>query len=75
MANSEKKRKHKHSDDKEHKHKKSKKSSKIVHVKEGKNKGSAFTELKVKLYVHLAPMWSEKIMDGVNETLNAFLMK
>ncbi|KAI9006239.1 hypothetical protein CLU79DRAFT_712857 [Phycomyces nitens] len=36
---------------------------------------SSFSEMVVKLYLHLAPMWAGKIMEGVNEQLNAFLMK
>lgn len=36
---------------------------------------SAFLEVSVKLYMHLAPMWIGKTLDGINEQLNAFLMK
>ncbi|KAI8968498.1 hypothetical protein BDF20DRAFT_896729 [Mycotypha africana] len=36
---------------------------------------SCFSEVVVQLYLHLAPMWSGKTMEGVNEQLNAFLMK
>ncbi|ORX47976.1 hypothetical protein DM01DRAFT_1309926 [Hesseltinella vesiculosa] len=76
MPSIEKKRKHKHSDEKS---KKKHKSSGIVHVSHGKDdkasKDSAFSEVSIRLYVHLAPMWNGKTMDGVNETLNAFLMK
>ncbi|CAO3609937.1 unnamed protein product [Cunninghamella echinulata] len=37
--------------------------------------GSSFSEVVVKLYIHLAPIWAGKTMDGINDQLNAFLMK
>jgi hypothetical protein len=36
---------------------------------------SAFSEVSIRLYIHLAPMWVNKPIEGVNEQLNAFLMK
>ncbi|KAI8393316.1 uncharacterized protein BYT42DRAFT_550615 [Radiomyces spectabilis] len=81
MAIEDKKRKHKHEkkEKKDKSHKKHK-SSKIVQVQSEKKPASSvvsssFSEVNAKLYLHLAPMWSGKVMDGVNEQLNAFLMK
>lgn len=36
---------------------------------------SAFSEVSIRLYIHLAPMWISKPVEGINEQLNAFLMK
>lgn len=36
---------------------------------------SAFSEVSIRLYIHLAPMWVSKPVEGINEQLNAFLMK
>ncbi|KAI7864764.1 hypothetical protein BDF14DRAFT_1831860 [Spinellus fusiger] len=83
MPTDEKKRKHKsekthkESSEKPHKQKKQK-TAKIVQVQSAApstSPSSSFTEMVVKLYLHLAPMWSGKIMEGINEQLNAFLMK
>ncbi|CEP07507.1 hypothetical protein [Parasitella parasitica] len=82
MANEEKKRKHKDSSEKNHK-KKHKSITKIIAPSSpvssvGSTTSSAttsFSEVVVKLYLHLAPMWSGKTIEGVNEQLNAFLMK
>jgi DNA-directed RNA polymerase I subunit RPA43 len=82
MAIEEKKRKHKESSEKSHK-KKHKSITKIIApTSPASSIGSAspavstsFSEVVVKLYLHLAPMWSGKTMEGVNEQLNAFLMK
>lgn len=82
MAIEEKKRKHKESSEKSHK-KKHKSITKIIAPSSPVSSvGSAaptvatsFSEIVVKLYIHLAPMWSGKTTEGVNEQLNAFLMK
>ncbi|KAI8097184.1 uncharacterized protein BX664DRAFT_275738 [Halteromyces radiatus] len=86
MVTDERKRKHKH-EKKEHKDKDRKKhKSHAIVVDSGKRRTSvaqvnlptglsSFSEVVIKLYIHLAPMWSGKTMDGVNEILNAFLMK
>ncbi|CAO3623477.1 unnamed protein product [Cunninghamella blakesleeana] len=37
--------------------------------------GSSFSEVVVKLYIHLAPIWAGKAIDGINDQLNTFLMK
>ncbi|KAG0170938.1 hypothetical protein DFQ28_009784 [Apophysomyces sp. BC1034] len=76
MALEEKKRKHKH-DKKEKKDKSQKKQkTKVVEVQPAPSlPTSSFSEIVAKLYIHLAPMWSGKVMDGVIEQLNAFLMK
>lgn len=71
MSVEEKKRKHKGNSEKRHK-KKHKSERRISLVQPG---STPFSEVVVKLYVHLAPMWSEKTLEGVNEQLNAFLMK
>ncbi|KAI9483882.1 MAG: hypothetical protein EXX96DRAFT_560064 [Benjaminiella poitrasii] len=82
MAIEEKKRKHKDSSEKKSK-KKHKSSTKII-VEESPapssspaipQASSSFSEIVVKLYLHLAPMWAGKTMEGVIEQLNAFLMK
>jgi DNA-directed RNA polymerase I subunit RPA43 len=82
MAVEEKKRKHKDSSEKSSK-KKHKSITKIIApTSPVSSVGSAapiastsFSEVVVKLYLHLAPVWSGKTMEGVNEQLNAFLMK
>lgn len=82
MAIEEKKRKNKDSSDKSSK-KKHKSITKIVApssptspiVSAAPVASTSFSEIVVKLYLHLAPMWSGKTMEGVNEQLNAFLMK
>ncbi|KAF1802092.1 hypothetical protein V8B55DRAFT_1476918 [Mucor lusitanicus] len=82
MAIEEKKRKHKDSSEKSHK-KKHKSITKIVAPSSPVSSvgspapavATSFSEVVVKLYLHLAPMWSGKTMEGVNEQLNAFLMK
>lgn len=82
MAIEEKKRKHKDSSEKSHK-KKHKSITKIVAPSSPASSvgspaptvATSFSEVVVKLYLHLAPMWSGKTMEGVNEQLNAFLMK
>jgi hypothetical protein len=83
MAVEEKKRKHKDSSEKKSSKKKHKSVTKIIApTSPASSVGSAapiastsFSEVVVKLYLHLAPMWSGKTMEGVNEQLNAFLMK
>lgn len=82
MAVVEKKRKHKDSSEKSHK-KKHKSITKIIApsspassaASTSQTVSSSFSEVVVKLYIHLAPMWSGKATEGVNEQLNAFLMK
>ncbi|KAI9351680.1 hypothetical protein BD770DRAFT_393836 [Pilaira anomala] len=82
MAIEEKKRKHKDSSEKSHK-KKHKSITKIIAPSSPTTSitstapivATSFSEVVVKLYLHLAPMWSGKTMEGVNEQLNAFLMK
>ncbi|EIE80347.1 hypothetical protein G6F55_011936 [Rhizopus delemar] len=85
MAVEEKKRKHK--DKSEKKSKKKHKSSKSIEVPSSSTEvlttvissesssSSSFSEVIARLYIHLAPMWAGKVMEGVNEQLNAFLMK
>ncbi|ORY93036.1 hypothetical protein BCR43DRAFT_496220 [Syncephalastrum racemosum] len=88
MAKEEKKRKHK--EHKEHKekssksHKKSKKTSpedsvkestKVIHVATPITAHSSFSQIEVKLYLHLAPLWANNPMEGITEQLNAFMMK
>ncbi|KAI8347327.1 hypothetical protein BD560DRAFT_411084 [Blakeslea trispora] len=85
MSIEEKKRKHKDSSEKSSKKKQKKSSTKIttpvLPVTSTSTTAllptvsSSFSEVVVKLYLHLAPMWSGKTMEGVNEQLNAFLMK
>ncbi|OBZ84940.1 DNA-directed RNA polymerase I subunit rpa43 [Choanephora cucurbitarum] len=85
MSIVEKKRKHKDSSEKSSKKKQKKSSTKIVApvlpatstltTTSLPTVSSSFSEVVVKLYLHLAPMWSGKTMEGVNEQLNAFLMK
>jgi DNA-directed RNA polymerase I subunit RPA43 len=84
MATDDKKRKHKNDKKEKKEHKKHKSSSTIVETKRRHSSihtatlpgtSSSFSEVIIKLYIHLAPMWSSKPMDGVNEILNAFLMK
>ncbi|KAI8347186.1 hypothetical protein EDC96DRAFT_468115 [Choanephora cucurbitarum] len=85
MSIEEKKRKHKDSSEKSSKKKQKKSSTKIVApvlpatstltTTSLPTVSSSFSEVVVKLYLHLAPMWSGKTMEGVNEQLNAFLMK
>lgn len=82
MAIEEKKRKHKDSSEKSHK-KKHKSITKIIAPSSPASSvgsttpaaATSFSEVVAKLYLHLAPMWSGKTMEGVNEQLNAFLMK
>ncbi|KAG1445821.1 hypothetical protein G6F56_009779 [Rhizopus delemar] len=81
---SEKKRKHKESSEKS---KKKHRSSKVIEVPSSSNEistivetsnassTSSFSQVVARLYIHLAPMWAGKAMEGVNEQLNAFLMK
>jgi DNA-directed RNA polymerase I subunit RPA43 len=66
-----KKRKHADNDD----HAASKKSRLTVLDSNPVPALSAFSEVSVKLYLHLAPMWIGKTVEGINEQLNAFLMK
>ncbi|KAF7723751.1 hypothetical protein EC973_001727 [Apophysomyces ossiformis] len=77
MASDEKKRKHKNEkkEKKDKSHKKQK--TKVVEVQPtpAPLPTSSFSEIVARLYIHLAPMWSGKVMDGVIEQLNAFLMK
>ncbi|KAI8076723.1 uncharacterized protein B0P05DRAFT_545584 [Gilbertella persicaria] len=81
MAIEEKKRKHKESSEKssKKKHKSATKittpASPVTTIATTPTVSSSFSEVVVKLYLHLAPMWSGKTMEGVNEQLNAFLMK
>ncbi|KAI7904285.1 uncharacterized protein BX663DRAFT_432106 [Cokeromyces recurvatus] len=83
MATEEKKRKHKDSSEKKKSKKKHKSSTTIVETTPAAPSGSpviqqvssSFSEIVVKLYLHLAPMWAGKTMEGVIEQLNAFLMK
>ncbi|KAI9272475.1 hypothetical protein BY458DRAFT_474302 [Sporodiniella umbellata] len=85
---SEKKRKHK--DKSEKKSKKKHRPSEVIEVPSSQaeiltsvtstntidlSTASSFSEVVAKLYIHLAPMWAGKTMEGVNEQLNAFLMK
>ncbi|KAG2200061.1 hypothetical protein INT47_007706 [Mucor saturninus] len=82
MAIVEKKRKHKDGSEKSSK-KKQKSITKIIAPGSPASSvtvatptaATSFSEVVVKLYLHLAPMWSGKTMEGVNEQLNAFLMK
>ncbi|KAI8342585.1 hypothetical protein BC941DRAFT_509480 [Chlamydoabsidia padenii] len=89
MSIDDKKRKHSHDKSekkakkskKDKEHKKHKSTSTIVETTTRRpsssqpNVSSSFSEVSIKLYIHLAPMWSGKTMEGVNEILNAFLMK
>lgn len=82
MAIEEKKRKHKDGSEKSSK-KKQKSITKIIAPGSPATSvtvttptaATSFSEVVVKLYLHLAPMWSGKTTEGVNEQLNAFLMK
>lgn len=82
MAIEEKKRKHKDGSEKSSK-KKQKSITKIIAPSSpaasvtvaAPTAATSFSEVVVKLYLHLAPMWSGKTTEGVNEQLNAFLMK
>lgn len=73
----EKKRKRKDKSEKSHKkkHKKEKTSHSNIVSATHQTISSPFSEIVVKLYMHLAPMWAGKTVEGVNEQLNAFLMK
>ncbi|ORE05568.1 hypothetical protein BCV72DRAFT_276113 [Rhizopus microsporus var. microsporus] len=82
MAVEEKKRKHK--DKSEKKSKKKHKADKETRIEtpsatisavSTNAPASSFSEVHARLYIHLAPMWAGKTMEGVNEQLNAFLMK
>ncbi|KAH8553322.1 hypothetical protein BGW37DRAFT_257619 [Umbelopsis sp. PMI_123] len=53
----------------------SKKSRMTVLNAKPRSEFSAFSEVSIRLYIHLAPMWVNKPIEGVNEQLNAFLMK
>ncbi|ORZ20257.1 hypothetical protein BCR42DRAFT_408339 [Absidia repens] len=79
MPKDDKKRKHKHDKKEKQGHKEHKNSSIIMKTKLRRSSvqttSSSFSEVVITLYIHLAPMWSGKPMDGVNEILNAFLMK
>ena len=84
MVLKEKKRKHKDKSEKSKKKHKSRKSietsacteiSTITAPNHSFEPNSSFSEVVAKLYIHLAPMWAGKTMEGVNEQLNAFLMK
>ncbi|KAG1143769.1 hypothetical protein G6F37_006252 [Rhizopus arrhizus] len=84
MVLEEKKRKHKDKSEKSKKKHKSRKSietstctevSTITAPNHSFEPKSSFSEVVAKLYIHLAPMWAGKTMEGVNEQLNAFLMK
>ncbi|KAL0092517.1 hypothetical protein J3Q64DRAFT_1719339 [Phycomyces blakesleeanus] len=79
MPIEEKKRKHKSEKSEKKGKSKKQKTATIVEVQPAApvstTPSSSFSEMVVKLYLHLAPMWAGKIMDGINEQLNAFLMK
>lgn len=82
MAVEEKKRKHKDKSEKKSKkkHKADKEtriepSSTTISAVSANAPASSFSEVHARLYIHLAPMWAGKTMEGVNEQLNAFLMK
>ncbi|CAO3593249.1 unnamed protein product [Absidia cylindrospora] len=82
MSIDDKKRKHSKEKKEKKEHKKHKSSATIVETSRRRSSvngstpnSSSFSEVVIKLYIHLAPMWSGKTMDGVNEILNAFLMK
>jgi hypothetical protein len=66
-----KKRKHAEHED----HSTSKKSRLTVEKSTAVPDMTAFSEVSVKLYLHLAPTWAGKTTEGINEQLNAFLMK
>jgi DNA-directed RNA polymerase I subunit RPA43 len=80
MAIEEKKRKHKDSSEKSYK-KKHKSITKIIAPSSpASSVGSttpaattSFSEVVAKLYIHLAPMWSGKTMEGVNTHFFSFL--
>lgn len=40
-----------------------------------KNLASPFSQIRTRIYIHLAPLWVGRAVDGVNEQLNAFLMR
>ncbi|KAG1158443.1 hypothetical protein G6F36_014164 [Rhizopus arrhizus] len=67
MVLEEKKRKHKDNSEK--------KISTITASNHSFEPNSSFSEVVAKIYIHLAPIWAGKAMEGVNEQLNAFLMK
>ncbi|KAG1056911.1 hypothetical protein G6F43_001219 [Rhizopus delemar] len=67
MVVEEKKRKHKDNSEK--------KISTITASNQSFEPNSSFSEVVAKIYIHLAPIWAGKAMEGVNEQLNAFLMK
>ncbi|KAG2179134.1 hypothetical protein INT43_001984 [Umbelopsis isabellina] len=66
-----KKRKHADHED----HSASKKSRLTVEKSIAVPDMTAFSEVSVRLYLHLAPTWAGKTTEGINEQLNAFLMK
>ncbi|EIE77001.1 hypothetical protein RO3G_01705 [Rhizopus delemar RA 99-880] len=84
MVVEEKKRKHKDNSEKSKKKHKLRKSietsacteiSTITASNHSFEPNSSFSEVVAKIYIHLAPIWAGKAMEGVNEQLNAFLMK
>ncbi|KAI8972645.1 hypothetical protein BDB01DRAFT_854452 [Pilobolus umbonatus] len=68
-------KKRKHKDSSEKKSKKKHKATIVSSSAPTPTTSTSFSEVVVKLYFHLAPIWSGKTMEGINDQLNAFLMK